>query len=83
MHKLWPHSLQKQQQPKVSNPTTKSIESESTNNENISTKDTEISACGEPKKSETNLDGKTPLCLINELVRFNKVINFNNGIILH
>ncbi len=77
MQKLWPHSLKKQQQKetihedepkseinKESNESSSEIKS--SNNENK----IEISN----KISEEKIpDNKTPMCMINELVRYNKV----------
>ena len=77
MHKLWPYSLKKQEQketvldqPKieVKVKTTESISSEkdpSSHENKIETTD--------QIPEEKLPDNKTPMCMINELVRYNKV----------
>ena len=73
LQKLWPHSLKKSAQ-KVNSP---ELEQKS-NHEDISVKESPVIEKPLVNHSNENLidSTKTPMCLINELARFNKVNYF-------
>ncbi len=78
MHKLWPHSLKKQEQKETVLDQPKLEVKEKKTTESISS---EIDPSSHENKIETTdqipeeklPDNKTPMCMINELVRYNKV----------
>jgi len=86
MHKLWPHSVRNSQtnsKNSTSNATVpdKSKENESSssltsnsNNQNEKSSDSDLNNNADALQSLTeNSNLKTPMCLINELVKYNKV----------
>ena len=88
MHKLWPHSVKSQTSSKITSyqktqekPLNSKSEKTSETNSSSNVKSDKENNPNEAKnnsneaqsQSENQKDSKTPMCLINELVKYNKV----------